>query len=137
MSIEAVNSVLNAAPSVPAGAGQTSATDYSGNTALVQKGAQGPYVSPYDSIDARTGIVVVEIRNTQTGVVTERIPYLPNPIANGGDQAEQPQNNVSLQGGIASNGPPPATTATSLQLAAFEAPSSVSNNNAGSVSLLA
>ena len=117
MTVEAVNSVLQNASVIRASADQASTADSSGNPDRVQKAAQGPYVSPY--VTFSSGIAIVEIRNTQTGTITEEIPTPPRTSADS-------EGNSS---------PPPVASAQ--QVAAFAAAAQSGNTNAGNVNLIA
>ncbi len=145
MTVEAVNSVIQAAPVLRASAEQTSTAATSGNPAQVQKVAEAPYISPYLTVDALTQATVLEIRDATTGKVLQQIPSQSSLDAQRFAQSqtapkveEQPANNA--QPAITVSQPPPQQNnapATAQQVSAFADAAQAGNTNAGSVSLFA
>src|SRR3569833_626188 len=74
MTVEAVNSVIQAAPVLRANAEQTSTAASSGNPTQVQKVADAPYIGPYLTVDVVTQATVLQIRDSTTGKVLQEIP---------------------------------------------------------------
>jgi len=144
MSVEAVNSVLQAGPVIRGNAEQNSTAESSGNPERVQKVAEAPYVSPYFTVDVQTNTFVTQIRDSSTGKVIEQIPSQRNIQVK--QQAEetpqpapQPQAEPQQTPTIAVAPPAPQqnNAPTQQQLAAFTAAAQSGNTNAGSVSLFA
>ncbi len=145
MSVEAVNSVLQAAPVIRGNAEQNSTGDSSGNPDRVQKVAEAPYVSPYFTVDVQTNTFVTQIRDSSTGKVIEQIPSQRNiqakvqaeetPQLAPQPQPEQPQAAPAIA--VAPPAPQQNNAPTTQQLAAFTAAAQSGNTNAGSVSLFA
>ena len=144
MSVEAVNSVLQAAPVIRGNAEQNSTAESSGNPERVQKVAEAPYVSPYFTVDVQTNTFVTQIRDSSTGKVIEQIPSQRNiqvkqqaeevPAPQPEPQPEAPQAPTIA---VAPPAPQQNNAPTQQQLAAFTAAAQSGNTNAGSVSLFA
>jgi uncharacterized FlaG/YvyC family protein len=146
MSVEAVNSVLQAAPVIRGNAEQNSTAESSGNPERVQKVAEAPYVSPYFTVDVQTNTFVTQIRDSSTGKVIEQIPSqrniqtraqaeeTPQPAPQAQPEPQQAPQTIAVT-------PPPApqqnNAPTAQQLAAFTAAAQSGNTNAGAVSLFA
>src|SRR6185436_5985341 len=71
MTVEAVNSVLQATPVVRANAEQASAAQ---SPVRVQQVALAPFISPYLTVDVTTNTPVFQIRDSDTGKVLDQIP---------------------------------------------------------------
>ena len=147
MTVEAVNSVIQAAPVLRASAEQTSTAASSGNPSQVQKVAEAPFISPYLTVDVVTQATVLQIRDSSTGKVLQQIPSQSSLDAqrfaqNQAAPAPQPQEQAPQpeQPAIAVSAPPPQqnnTQATVQQVAAFTNAAQAGNTNAGAVSLFA
>ena len=148
MTVEAVNSVIQAAPVLRANAEQTSTAASSGNPTQVQKVAEAPYISPYLTVDVVTQATVLQIRDSTTGKVLQEIPSQSSLDAqrfaqNQAAPAPQPQEEQPAQTAqptIAVSSPAPQqinTQATAQQVAAFSIAAQAGNTNAGAVSLFA
>lgn len=145
MSVEAVNSVLQAAPVIRGNAEQNSTADSSGNPERVQKVAEAPYVSPYFTVDVQTNTFVTQIRDSSTGKVIEQIPSQRNIQARaqaeeGAQPVPQPQpeqQQAAATIDVAPPAPQQNNAPTQQQLAAFTAAAQSGNTNAGNVSLFA
>jgi len=74
--LEAVNSVLQAAPFVRPQAEQTNAADsYAANPERIQHAPpQAPYVSPYIHVNVNFDTAVIQLRNGETGDVEDQFP---------------------------------------------------------------
>jgi hypothetical protein len=143
MTVEAVNSVLQATPVVRASVEQASAAATSGNPASVQKVALAPFISPYLTVDVTTNTPVFQIRDSDTGKVLDQIPSQlrvrtqieESLVQQQAAPAPQPQAQP-----IAVSAPAPQqnnTPITAQQIAAFTAAAQSGNTNAGNVSLFA
>jgi uncharacterized FlaG/YvyC family protein len=150
MTVEAVNSVIQAAPVLRASAEQTSTASTSGNPGQIQKVAEAPYVSPYLTVDVATQATVLEIRDSSTGKVLQQIPSQSSLDArrfaqNQTPPPQQPQPQTqpaqtAAPPAVTISPPPPQqnnTQATVQQVAAFTDAAQAGNTNAGAVSLFA
>lgn len=147
MTVEAVNSVIQAAPVLRASAEQTSTAASSGNPGQLQKVAEAPYISPYLTVDVVTQATVLQIRDSSTGKVLQQIPSQAGLDAkrftqNQTPPAPQPQAQTqpaqTAPPAIAVSPPPPQQNnapATVQQVAAFTNAAQAGNTNAGTVSL--
>ena len=145
MTVEAVNSVIQAAPVLRPSAEQTSTAASSGNPGQLQKVAKAPYISPYLTVDTVTQATVLEFRDSSTGQVLQQLPSQSSLDAkrfaqNQTPPAPQPQAAQTAQPAIAVSPPPPQQNnarATVQQVAAFTDAAQAGNTNAGAVSLFA
>lgn len=165
--IEAVNSVLQAAPFVRAHAEQTSVADsFAANPDRVQKAPQvlAPYISPYIHLDVNYDKAVIQLRNGETGDVEGQFPSEaaleqaarhnaaeqaareaaartvtsgPGPASGGGETKLQGEGALTFVQS-SSDAPAPRTSApTPQQQAAFTSAVKAGNSNAGNVTLFA
>ncbi len=73
--IEAVNSVLSAAPVLKAAVEQQSVVrSFAANPVRVQEVALAPYISPYIKVDVNFDKAVLQLRDSETGDVVRQIP---------------------------------------------------------------
>lgn len=156
--LEAVHSVLQAAPAVRQQAERVSAADsFAANPDQVQKAPplQAPYVSPYIFVDPALNKAVIQIRNGETGDVVGQFPTEASMRARASSaaQAEAPapqaapaRESDSAQAFVQNTAPPPVdrgstnaspAAATAQQQAAFAAAARAGNTNAGTVTLFA
>jgi hypothetical protein len=153
--IEAANSVLQTAPAVRTVAEQASSNleSFAANPARAQKVViQAPYVSPYIAIDTDYNRAVLQLRNGETGDVTDQYPsrsrlqelaqiaareaaqQAADAKAGGPrDQADSAQAFVQQQqqASSAQSTPRRGSAPTQQQIAAFQAAAQSGNTNAG------
>ena len=73
--IEAVSSVMAAAPFVRANAEQSSpARSFASSPESIQKPPRAPYISPVISLDTESDKAVLQIRDAETGDVVNQFP---------------------------------------------------------------
>jgi hypothetical protein len=154
--IEAANSVLQTAPAVRTVAEQASSNleSFAANPARTQKVViQAPYVSPYIAIDTDYNRAVLQLRNGETGDVTDQYPSRSRlqelaqiaareaakqaatkaPSTGPKDEADSAQAFVQQQqsSSASTQSAPRSGAPTQQQIAAFQAAAQSGNANAG------